>query len=79
MIVDVVEGKGRCAYMAGHIVVRLGRRYVRVGTGMTDAVRRDLLARRTTFIGQTAEVAFHCATPDASLRHPSLVCIRGDK
>lgn len=46
---------------------------------MTDAVRRDLLARRTTFIGQTAEVAFHCATPDASLRHPSLVCIRGDK
>lgn len=79
VIVDVVEGKGRCAHMAGHIVVRLGRRYVRVGTGMTDAVRRDLLARRTSFIGQTAEVAFHCATPDASLRHPSLVCIRGDK
>lgn len=78
-IVDVVEGKGRCAHMAGHIVVRLGRRLVRVGTGMTDTVRRDLLARRAEFIGQTAEVAFHCVTPDASLRHPSLVCIRGDK
>jgi len=78
-IVDIVEGKGRCAHMAGHIVVRLGRRYVRVGTGMTDTVRRDLLARRADFIGQTAEVAFHCVTPDASLRHPSLVCIRGDK
>lgn len=78
-IVDVVPGKGRCVHMAGHIVVRLGRRYIRVGTGMTDAVRRDLLARRSTFIGQTAEVAFHCVTPDASLRHPSLVCIRGDK
>ena len=79
VIVDIVEGKGRCLHMAGHIVVRLGRRFVRVGTGMTDAVRRDLLARRSDFIGQTAEVAFHCVTPDESLRHPSLVCIRGDK
>jgi ATP-dependent DNA ligase len=79
VIVDVVAGKGRCLHMAGHIVVRLGRRFVRVGTGMTDAVRRDLLARRADFIGQTAEVAFHCVTPDESLRHPSLVCIRGDK
>jgi len=79
VIVDVIEGKGRCAHMAGHIVVRLGRRFVRVGTGMTDTVRRDLLARRSEFIGQTAEVAFHCVTPDESLRHPSLVCIRGDK
>ena len=79
VIVDIVEGKGRCVHMAGHIVVRLGRRFVRVGTGMTDAVRRDLLARRADFIGQTAEVAFHCVTPDDSLRHPSLVCIRGDK
>lgn len=79
VIVDVVEGKGRCLHMAGHIVVRLGRRFVRVGTGMTDTVRRDLLARRAHFIGQTAEVAFHCVTPDDSLRHPSLVCIRGDK
>lgn len=78
-IVDVVPGKGRCVHMAGHIVVRLGRRYVRVGTGMTDEVRRDLLARRADFIGQTAEVAFHCVTPGESLRHPSLVCIRGDK
>jgi ATP-dependent DNA ligase len=79
VIVDIVEGKGRCLHMAGHIVVRLGRRFVRVGTGMTDTVRRDLLARRAEFIGQTAEVAFHCVTPDESLRHPSLVCIRGDK
>lgn len=79
VIVDIVEGKGRCLHMAGHIVVRLGRRFVRVGTGMTDTVRRDLLARRAEFIGQTAEVAFHCVTPDDSLRHPSLVCIRGDK
>ena len=79
VIVDVIEGKGRCAHMAGHIVVRLGRRFVRVGTGMTDTVRRDLLARRAEFIGKTAEVAFHCVTPDESLRHPSLVCIRGDK
>jgi ATP-dependent DNA ligase len=78
-IVDVVEGSGKCAGMAGRIVVRLGRRYVNVGTGMNNATRRDLLARRAQVIGQTAEVAFHCVTPDASLRHPSLVRIRGDK
>ncbi len=78
-IVDVVEGAGKCAGMAGRIVVRLGRRYVNVGTGMSNATRRDLLARRAQVIGQTAEVAFHCVTPDASLRHPSLVRIRGDK
>jgi ATP-dependent DNA ligase len=78
-IVDVVEGSGKCAGMAGRIVVRLGRRYVNVGTGMNNATRRDLLARRAQVIGQTAEVAFHCVTPEASLRHPSLVRIRGDK
>jgi ATP-dependent DNA ligase len=78
-VVDVVEGEGKCAGMAGRIVVRLGRRYVNVGTGMSNETRRDLLARRAQVIGQTAEVAFHCVTPDASLRHPSLVRIRGDK
>jgi hypothetical protein len=46
---------------------------------MSNETRRDLLARRAQVIGQTAEVAFHCVTPDASLRHPSLVRIRGDK
>lgn len=78
-IVDVVEGSGKCAGMAGHIVVRCGRRDVSVGTGMDDATRRSLLANRSQLIGQTAEVDFQMRTPKGSLRHPVFVRVRGDK
>lgn len=78
-IVDVVEGTGKCAGMAGHIVVRCGRRLVSVGTGMDNATRSALLADRSQLIGQTAEVDFQMRTPQGSLRHPVFVRVRGDK
>ena len=78
-IVDIVEGSGKCAGMAGHIVVRCGRRDVSVGTGMDDATRQSLLANRSQLIGQTAEVDFQMRTPKGSLRHPVFVRVRGDK
>jgi DNA ligase-1 len=78
-IVDVVEGTGKCAGMAGHIVVRCGRRLVSVGTGMDNATRSALLADRSQLIGQTAEVDFQMKTPTGSLRHPVFVRVRGDK
>jgi DNA ligase-1 len=78
-IVDVVEGTGKCSGMAGHIVVRCGRRDVSVGTGMDDATRQSLLANRSQLIGQTAEVDFQMRTPKGSLRHPVFVRVRGDK
>jgi len=78
-IVDVVEGTGKCAGMAGHIVVRCGRRLVSVGTGMDNATRSALLADRSQLIGQTAEVDFQMKTPRGSLRHPVFVRVRGDK
>ena len=78
-IVDVVEGTGKCAGMAGHIVVRCGRRLVNVGTGMDHATRTALLADRSQLIGQTAEVDFQMKTPNGSLRHPVFVRVRGDK
>ena len=78
-IVDVVEGTGKCAGMAGHIVVRCGRRLVSVGTGMDNATRSSLLAVRSQLIGQTAEVDFQMKTPQGSLRHPVFVRVRGDK
>jgi len=62
-IVDVVEGTGKCAGMAGHIVVRCGRRLVSVGTGMDNATRSALLADRSQLIGQMAEVDFQMKTP----------------
>ncbi len=78
-IVDVVEGTGTCAGMAGHIVVRCGRRLVSVGTGMDNATRSALLADRSQLIGQTVEVDFQMKTPQGSLRHPVFVRVRGDK
>jgi ATP-dependent DNA ligase len=78
-IVDVVEGTGKCAGMAGHIVVRCGRRLVSVGTGMDNATRSALLADRSQLIGQTAEIDFQMKTPNGSLRHPVFVRVRGDK
>jgi ATP-dependent DNA ligase len=78
-IVDVVEGTGKCAGMAGHIVVRCGRRLVSVGTGLDNATRSALLADRSQLIGQTAEVDFQMKTPKGSLRHPVFVRMRGDK
>jgi ATP-dependent DNA ligase len=78
-IVDIVEGTGKCAGMAGHIVVRCGRRLVSVGTGMDNATRSVLLATRSQLIGQTAEVDFQMKTPQGSLRHPVFVRVRGDK
>lgn len=78
-IVDVVEGTGKCVGMAGHIVVRCGRRDVSVGTGMDDATRRELLANRCQLIGKVAEVDFQMKTPKGSLRHPVFVRVRGDK
>lgn len=78
-IVDIIEGSGKCAGMAGHIVVRCGRRDVSVGTGMDDATRQSLLANRSQLIGQTAEVDFQMRTPKGSLRHPVFVRVRGDK
>lgn len=78
-IVDIVEGSGKCAGMAGHIVVRCGRREVSVGTGMNDATRRGLLANRSNLIGKVAEVDFQMKTPGGSLRHPVFVRVRPDK
>jgi ATP-dependent DNA ligase len=78
-IVDIVEGTGKCAGMAGHIVVRCGRRLVSVGTGMDNATRSTLLADRSQLIGQTAEVDFQMKTPNGSLRHSVFVRVRGDK
>jgi len=78
-IVDIVEGTGKCAGMAGHIVVRCGRRLVSVGTGMDNATRSALLADRSQLIGQTSEVDFQMKTPKGSLRHPVFVRVRGDK
>lgn len=78
-IVDIVEGSGKCAGMAGRVIVRCGRRDVSVGTGMDEATRRELLANRSQLLGKVAEVDFQMKTPKGSLRHPVFVRVRSDK
>lgn len=78
-VLDVVEGEGRCVGMAGHVVVRFCGKVVKVGTGMDDATRRDLLANRASIIGQVAEIDFNAVTPKGSMRHPVFVRVRADK
>ena len=78
-IVDIIEGSGKCAGMAGCVIVRCGRRDVSVGTGMDEATRRELLANRSQLLGKVAEVDFQMKTPKGSLRHPVFVRVRPDK
>lgn len=78
-IIDIVEGSGKCAGMAGRVIVRCGRRDVSVGTGMDEATRRELLANRSQLLGKVAEVDFQMKTPKGSLRHPVFVRVRPDK
>jgi len=78
-IIDIVEGSGKCAGMAGCVIVRCGRRDVSVGTGMDEATRRELLANRSELLGKVAEVDFQMKTPKGSLRHPVFVRVRSDK
>lgn len=78
-IVDIVEGSGKCAGMAGRVIVRCGRRDISVGTGIDDATRRELLVNRHQLIGKIAEVDFQMKTPKGSLRHPVFVRVRSDK
>jgi len=79
LIIEIIEGRGKCAKMAGHIVVSYNGHKVRVGTGMTDELRKELLIHRNAMIGKVAEVSMQMMTPSGSMRHPSLIGIRGDK
>ena len=79
IITDIIEGKGKCSGMAGYIIVRLEGRTIRVGTGMSDRQRIDIFNRRIELIGRIAEIGFQMKTPSGSLRHPTLMTIRGDK
>lgn len=83
-ILRVEEGKGRCAGMAGHLVVSYKGNEVGVGTGMTQAQRRWLWAHRDEVVGALAEVKYKELSQDKqtgleSLQFPVFVRLRDDK
>lgn len=78
-IVSIKSGAGKCADMAGNIVVDFDGHKVSVGTGLSDKLRTDLLVNPDKFIGRTIEVGCQMLTPNGSLRHPTFIRFRDDK
>ncbi len=78
-VVDGFEGTGKYAGTLGGFVVLFNGKEVRVGSGISDALRDELwrqhkdgLSRHgvSGLSGHIIEVAYHEVTPDGSLRHP---------
>lgn len=78
-VIDVFEGTGKYAGMAGGIVIDFHGVHVRVGSGLSDVQRAIFFQDSTEIIGQTVEVACQEITPAGSMRHPRLKAIRRDK
>ena len=75
----IFEGTGKYNGMVGGLVVCFNGVNVRVGSGLSDLQRSSWMADPDEIIGATVEVAFQEVTPDGSMRHPRLKCVRGDK
>ncbi len=79
-IIDTVEGTGKYKGMLGAFVCRLDNRAtVNVGSGFTDAHRKNYWAERRNLVGQYAEVKFQSVkTSNDSLSHPVFMRLRKD-
>lgn len=75
-VVDILEGRGNRSGMAGAVTVRMRNGTTCEATPKgTDAVRVDMLARRSELIGKMATVQYFGVTPDGKLRFPVLKLI----
>jgi len=70
------EGTGKYVGQIGALIVDYSGVSVRVGSGLTDALRVSLWAERDDLEGRMIEVSYMEETPDKSLRHPVFVCFR---
>ncbi|WP_052704259.1 ATP-dependent DNA ligase [Halomonas sp. S2151] len=75
-VVGWEEGTGKYEGLVGALIVDFKGVEVRVGSGLTDALRASLWAERDALEGRIAEVEYMEVTPDGSLRHPRFVCFR---
>jgi ATP-dependent DNA ligase len=80
--VGVVEGTGKYVGMAGALVVNHKGVHVNVGTGLSDAQRKEIWTDwlgEKKLLGSLVEVGYQELTPDNSLRHPRFIKFRHDK
>ena len=78
-IINMLEGTGKHAGKLGSFVVDYKGTEVRVGSGLTDAIREQLWIDPESHIGRLIEVRYQEETPDGSLRFPTFVCFRNDR
>src|SRR5690606_20801028 len=78
-VVGAEEGKGKHAGRLGAIVVEFQGKKLRVGTGFSDAERKDWWENGEDLIGQIAEIEAMDFSADGLLREPRFKGIRHDK
>jgi hypothetical protein len=81
-VIDVYEGKGKMAGMAGGIIVEYANKWHKVGTlfGLDYSARRDLLKHKEKYIGRIAEiVAKEKQMKTGNFRQPTFKRWRLDK
>jgi len=79
-IIDVIEGEGKFQGTLGSIIVSSCHiAATSVGSGFTDADRKEIWSNKNKYIGKTAEVKYFGITEDKVLRHPIFERIRTDK
>ena len=77
-VVDVDKNGNKPGEISALIVEYKGRK-VRVGSGLTKAIRQCLYQHPEDIIGWVIEVAYQEETPDGSLRFPRFLRLRPDK
>mgnify|MGYP001564999932 CR=1 FL=1 len=79
-IVDIVEGEGKYEGSLGSIVVR-GNNVANtsVGSGFTDADRKEIWGNKNKYLGRTAQIKYFEISEDKVLRFPIFERIRTDK
>lgn len=79
-IIDVIEGEGKYQGTLGSLVVSGGNiAPTSVGSGFTDADRKEIWRNKDKYVGKTAEVKYFEISEDKVLRFPIFERIREDK
>jgi len=75
----LVQGEGKYYGMLGALVFKYKGKRISVGSGISDEERTTWWKDPSLVKGKVCEIHYHQITPDGSLRHPRLYCIREDK
>lgn len=78
-IIKFYPGEGKYLDKLGGFVVDFGGKELGVGSGYTDAERKEFWDKRDFYIGKTMEISFMEKTKDELARHPVFERMRLDK